>query len=280
MSFVRRGLVVPDCAATHPHWFVQLFVTWAHYVFANRASLQRPVRDLNGHVLVPAMPEWYVDPYPGERTAALAKRRADWIERRLQVILVVVAHMSFREKVVLPDPDAPDFMTMDQIGRELPNQKCKDPVDSVERPMRFIKMIGFFSKVVQHRQKLVDGPNAGKFRSAGAALRRVATAWMGAAEGMIAGGWQRLQNYLKDKAAKYAEAKAKADKAFTDQLTRKQEPLVVPPRKPPPPAVETEKADPIWDEVETDHPEWVEARDIARIRTEVNLRRARQRDTS
>jgi hypothetical protein len=199
VRLVRRGLVVPDYAVrmAKQHWFVELFVQWALLVFANRASLKKPVRDLNGHVLVTAMPEWHVDPYPGERTKALAKRRADWIERRLQVILIVVAHMSFKTKVVLSDPSATDFMMLKQIGRELPNLKCQDPVDAVEPAMRFLVSIGFFSKVLQHRQKLTEGPNAGKFRSYGAALRRVSSEWMAAAEGMIAGGWKRLQNYSK-----------------------------------------------------------------------------------
>lgn len=285
MRFVRRSFAVPDCAATHPHWFVQLWVEWAILVFANRARLDRPIRDLNGHVVVRALPEWHLRPYcPDEDADELDSRRADFMQGALATLLAGIAHMSFVNKTVLPSPNAPDYMTLHEWAEHLPGMKCADPIDAIERPMRFLKMVGVFSFTKQHRQKLTDGPNAGKFRSCGAALRRFSLRWMKAMDGIIAGGVRRLQTWLDEREKKQEEDQAEADEAFTEELTRRNEPLLP---RPPRARHDDERApDPdlvCFEQVEREHPDWIANNEIAKINAEVRRLKAAaagQRDTS
>jgi hypothetical protein len=269
VKLVRRSFIEPECAATHSHWFVKLWVEWAILVFLNRAKLRKPIRDLHGHVLVRAMPEWYIRPKKGETTAQLEKRRADWTQNRLAVMLILIAHMDFRSKTVVPSPDSPEYMTMVQVAAQLPGMKCADPVDAVERAFAFLKLIGFFSYIKQCRQKLENG----SFRSWGGALRRIGTEWMFSLGGMIAGGLSRLQAWIKEQDRKADAKQAAADEAFTEQLARRREPLIVLPRAAVP-AIEAEQAAadtdaPFIAQVELEHPDWIERTDIAAIRAEV-----------
>jgi hypothetical protein len=277
MRFVRRSFAVPDCAATHPHWYVKLWVEWAILVFANRARLDKPIRDLNGHMLVRAMPEWHLRPYVRENADALDRRRADFMQNVLATQLIGIAHMSFKSKVVLPDPRAPDYMLLREWGGELPGEpSCADPIDAVERPIRFLKAIGFFSFTKQHRRKV----ESGRILSTGAAIRRISLRWLKAMHGMIASGTTRLETWLEEQEEKEAKKQREADEAFTDELSKAKEPLIVPPRAPAPPAAERPRPenDPdlaIFDQIEREHPEWIDdPQAIGKVNAEVRRLKA------
>lgn len=183
---------VPAFAARHRHALVKAAIPVAKLIYDHRHSLDRPLRDVHGHTVLPALPHLRLRPLQGETTEQLDKRRADFMQGLLSVWLVMLGSISYESKAVLarahataPDP----FMSLRELAElaELVDPKYsttrkltqadgtsievayRDPGDRVERITRFMRAVGMISETKQHREEKADG----RHRATGNGIRRV-----------------------------------------------------------------------------------------------------------
>lgn len=286
----RRGrrFECPPRAAEHNHALVQAFIRWAGLIFDHRGDLAAPIRNAHGNVIARPRPEFLLRPHAGESANELERRRADWMQRLLATMVAAVACLDFRHgQRVLRNPDSfgkPDvdpLLSMHRWAVEagLSEDEYTDPVNGIERAARFLGDVKFISKTVQWREKKPDG----SIRSTGAALRRVAFAYLFHLGGEVERLARQVHDDEKRKAAKERRASEEAEAAFTDaiaELHAEPDPeLAIPPSpdfvaaaaEPPPPDPDA----PLFEIVEREHPEWIARNDIQQINAEI--RRLRRR---
>jgi hypothetical protein len=284
----RRRFECPRRAAEHPHPLARAIVAVAPLLFEHRRDLASPIRNAHGNIIVRAMPELLLRPHAGESAAGLDQRRADWMQRLLAVIVTAVACADFRRKVLRnPDsfgkPGADPLLSLHRLAVEagLSEEEYKDPVNGIERHVRFLGEVGFISKTVQWREKKIDG----SFRSTGAALRRLAFAWLYHLGGDVERRARETHAEEMREAEKERLAAEEAEEAFTDAIAKLHaEPEPEPPSSPPPFEFGAAVAEPsrpdadalLFEIVEREHPEWIQRNDIQQINAELRrLRRLR-----
>jgi hypothetical protein len=283
----RRRFECPRRAAEHPHPLVKASVAWARLMFDHRKDLASPIRNAHGNIIARPMPELLLRPHAGESAAALEQRRADWMQRLLAAIVTAVACADFRRKVLRnPDsfgkPGADPLLSLHRWAVEagLSEEEYIDPVNGIERHARFLGDVGFISKTVQWREKKEDG----SFRSTGAALRRLAFAWLYHVGGPVEREARETHAEEMRKAEKERLAAEEAEEAFTAAIAKlhaEPEPelpysphfefaaAVAEPSRPDPDAQ-------LFEIVEREHPEWIQRNDIQQINAELRrLRRLR-----
>lgn len=283
----RRTFECPRRAAVHNHKVVKAFVQWADRTFDHRAQLTSPIRNEHGNIIWRPRPEFLLRPHEGESAEALDRRRADWIERLLSVIVTLAACMDFRTLVVrnpgFEKPGADPMLSLRQLAIEagLPEDKYTDPVNGIERAVRFLNDIGLISKTVQWRAKQPDGT----IRSYGAAQRRLSFHYLCDLDPEVERAIRQTRAALVQKAEDERRAQEEKDAAFTaaraelhapapdpnadiERIPRLPENVVVAPPPPPP-----DPDGPLFDLVEREHPEWVASNDFGKIHAEVRRRR-------
>lgn len=282
----RRAFMVPHRAAVHRHALVKTAVEVVTLIFEHRADLARPIRNADGNIIVRALPEWLVRPFPGESTTELEQRRADWMQRLLEVMLVAIACCDFRRKVLrVPDferlgPGADSMMSMRRWAEEvgLSAADYVDPVNGIERAVRFLGFLKFITKTKQWREKKPDG----SFRSTGAALRRIGFEFLYHIGGPLERVARETHAEEKRKAENERRAEEEAQRSFTaavaevydvDDVDEPALPQVDEPEPDP---------DPHFAVIEREHPEWIADNNIREINDELRRLRAAaaRRDTS
>lgn len=291
----RRTFECPRRAAVHNHKVVKALVQWADRTFDKRGQLASPIRNEHGNIIWRPRPEFLLRPHEGESAEALDRRRADWIGRLLSVIVTLGACMDFRTLVVrnpgFEKPGADPMLSLRQLAIEagLPEDEYTDPVNGIERAVRFLNEIGFISKTVQWRAKKPDGT----IRSYGAAQRRLSFNYLCDLCPEVEHAIRQTRAALVQKAEDERRAQEEKDAAFTaaraamnapppdpdadiERIPRLPTDVVV---APPPPPPDPDAA--LFETVEREHPEWVASKDSWKIPAEVR-RRLRQRapDTS
>jgi hypothetical protein len=261
-------------------------------IFDHRASLNAPIRNAHGNIIVRALPELLLRPYAGESAAALEQRRADWMQRVLSVWVAGIACTDFGSKLLrnpeFEKPGADPLLSMHRWALEagLPEDEYKDPVNGIERAVRFLGHIGFISKTIQCRAKKPDG----SIRSYGAARRRVAFKWLYSiggevervarethAERVRKAENERLAQKEKDDAFTAAAAQLYPDPADADDDAKTIPQFAAPVAEPPPPDPDAL----LFAIVEREHPDWIERNDIRQINAELRrLRRLTPPNTS
>ena len=279
----RRAFVVPHRAAVHRHALVKAAVELAILLWEHRADLARPIRNASGNIIVRAMPHWLVRPFLNESETELEQRRSDWMQRVLEVMLVAIACCDFRRKVLrVPEfqqlgPGEDSMLSLRRWAEEvgLSEAEYVDPVNGIERAVRFLGFLGFVTKTKQWREKKPDGA----FRSTGAALRRIGFAFLYHFGGQIERVARETHAEEKRKAENERRAEEEADRQFTAAVAKvyddagDDEPEL--PGEPAP----DESPDPHFATIEREHPEWVRGNEIGKINAELRRLR-RMTDTS
>jgi len=286
----RRTFECPHRAAVHNHKVVKAVVQWAARTRDRRGQLTSPIRNDHGNIIWRPRPEFLLRPHAGESAEALDRRRADWIDRLLSVIVTMVACMDFRTLVVrnpgFEKPGADPMLSLRQLAIEagLPEDEYTDPVNGIERAVRFLNEIGFISKTVQWRVKKPDGT----IRSYGAAQRRLSFHYLCDLDSEVERAIRETRAALVQKAEDERRAQEEKDAAFTaaraamnapppdpdadlERIPRLPTDVVVAP-PPPPPDPDTA----LFEIVEREHPEWVASNDGLKIWAEVRRRRRLQ----
>jgi hypothetical protein len=252
-------------------------------MFDHRGDLPAPIRNAHGNIIARARPEFLLRPHEGESAAALEQRRADWMQRLLSTMATAVACLDFRHKVLRnPDfekPGADPLLSMHRWAVEagLSEDEYIDPVNGIERAVRFLGDVKFISKTVQWREKKADG----SIRSTGAALRRINFTYLFHLGGEVERLAREVHADNQRKAENERRAAKAADDAFTDAVAElyggadaeaaelPQFAAAVPEPLPPP-----DPDAPLFEIVEREHPDWIERNDIQQINAE--LRRLRR----
>jgi len=287
----RRTFECPRGAAVHGHKLVKAFNRWAALMFDHRGQLAAPIRNEHGNIIARARPEFLLRPHEGESATELEQRRADWMQRLLSTMAVAVACLDFRHgHKVLRNPDSfgkpgvDPMLSMHRWAVEagLSEAEYTDPVNGIERAVRFLTDLKFISKTVQHRAKKPDG----SIRSYGAALRRISFKWFYELGGEVeriarevhAENVRQAENERRDQEEKdaaftaaVAEMNAVPPDPDTDTETIPRVPsphaIVAPPPSPDPDAL-------LFEIVEREHPEWVANKEGEKVYAEVRrLRR-------
>ncbi len=274
---MSRAFVVPDRAARHRHPLVKAAIWTLSQVFDHRADLARPIRNANGNVIVRALPELLVRPFPGESTTELEQRRADWMQRLLEVMLAAIACCDFRRKVLrVPEfeqlgPGEDSMLSMRRWAEEvgLSESDYVDPVNGIERAVRFLGFLGFVTKTKQWREKQPDG----SFLSTGAALRRIGFAFLYHFGGQLERVARETHAEEKRKAENERRAEEEASRNFTAAVAQVYDDAGDDAAELPEPEPEA-APDPHFATIEREHPDWIRDNDIQSINAE--LRRLRR----
>lgn len=183
---------VPAFAARHRHPLVKHAIAVACLVYDHRHSLDRALKDVHGHTVLPALPHLRLRPLKGETSEQLDKRRSDFMQGLLAVWLVMLGSISYRSKAVLARAHATaidPFMSLRELAelaelvpanyqttRKLSQASgpsievpYRDPGDRVERITRFMRAVGMIAETKQHREEKADG----RHRATGNGIRRV-----------------------------------------------------------------------------------------------------------
>lgn len=257
-------------------------------IYHHRRNLAAPIRNEHGNIIARERPEFLLRPHAGESATALEQRRSDWMQRLLSTIVTAVACLDFRHgHKVLRNPDsfgkpgADPMLSMRRWAVEagLSEEEYIDPVNGIERAVRFLGDLGFISKTVQWRQKKPDG----SIRSTGAALRRVNFRWLyhlGGEVERIAREVHREETRVAENERRDAEEAEEAFTAAIAKLNAEPEPEL--PKFPQFPQSVAAVAEsplpdpdaPLFEIVEREHPDWIQRNDIQQINAE--LRRLRR----
>lgn len=275
-----RRFVVPHRAAVHRHALVRAAVETLSLMFEHRADLGRPIRNAHGNIIVRALPELLVRPFPGESSKELEQRRADWMQRLLETMLVAIACCDFRRKVLrVPEfdqlgPGEDSMLSLRRWAAEvgLSEADYVDPVNGIERAVRFLGYLGFITKTKQWRERKPDGA----FRATGAALRRIGFAFLYHIGGQLERVARATHAEEKRQAENERRAEEEASRQFTAAVAQVYDDAGDDADAPELPEPAPELApDPHFATIEREHADWIRDNDMSKINAELRrLRRA------
>lgn len=233
---------VPACVARHQHKLVSAAIDRCHLIYDNRDSLDAPVKNAHGNVVLPALPFLLqsLDEEESGNPRILSRRRADFLQGFLSAWLVMISSASYRSKAILSRRHAArgqdPFMSLrewEQLAGLVPEGgyakskrtrtladgskvevEVEEAGDRIERYTRLMREMGMLHESKQNREKLADG----RYRSAGAAIKRIVWKGLYAFGGRFAQLARAVQRHVKDKIDKERKDQADLDEKIREQF--------------------------------------------------------------